>query len=169
MNLFTHFIYQPFLNLLVAIYMGINAISGGNTDMGIAVIIFTIALRFILLPLSLASSRTEAERREIEEKVAEINRVFKDDPLRTKSETKKLLKGNRRILISEGLNLTIQIIVALMLYRLFAKGLLGSDLHLLYDFCLSSSREKAIRHHHPLLFHRLDPRKTGNAAISTLQ
>jgi len=134
MNLFTHFIYQPFLNLLVAIYMGLNTISGGNTDMGVAVIIFTIALRIILLPLSLASSRTEAERREIEEKVAEINRVFNADPLRSKSEIKKLLKGNRRILISEGLNLTIQIAVALMLYRLFAKGLLGSDLHLIYSF-----------------------------------
>jgi YidC/Oxa1 family membrane protein insertase len=134
MSLFTRLIYQPFLNLLVAIYLGLDFVTGGNADMGIAVIIFTLALRVILLPLSIASSRTEAERHEIEEKVKEINRTFKADPIRQKQEMKKLLRGNRRILISEGMNLTIQIAIALMLYRLFAKGLLGADLHFIYPF-----------------------------------
>ena len=32
------------------------------------------------------------------------------------------------------LNLAIQTIVALMLWRIFASGLLGEDFHLLYDF-----------------------------------
>lgn len=132
MTLFTSLIYQPFLNLLVAVYLGLDFLTGGNADMGVAVIIFTIALRILLLPLSIASSRTEAERREIEEKVKEINRLFKDNPVRQKKETRNLLKGNRRILISEGINLSIQIAIALMLYRLFAKGLLGADFHLIY-------------------------------------
>jgi YidC/Oxa1 family membrane protein insertase len=134
MGLFTRLIYQPFLNLLVAIYLGLDFITNGNADMGIAVIIFTLALRIILLPLSIASSRTEAERHEIEKKVKEINKAFKANPIRQKQEMKKLLRGNRRILISEGINLTIQIVIALMLYRLFAKGLLGADFHLIYPF-----------------------------------
>lgn len=133
MGLFTQFIYQPFFNLLVVIYWGLDTVTGGNADMGIAVIIFTIALRVILLPLSLASGRTESERRDIEEKVKELEKVFKDDPVRLKQETKSLLRGNRRILISEGINLTIQVAIALMLYRIFAKGLLGADFNLIYD------------------------------------
>lgn len=134
MPLFNNLIYQPFLNLLVAIYLGLDFLTNGNADMGIAVIIFTVALRIILLPLSFASERTESERREIEEKVKEINKTFKDDPIRQKKEIRGLLKGNRRILISEGVNLTVQIAIALMLYRIFAKGLLGADLHLIYGF-----------------------------------
>ncbi len=105
MNLFTSFIYQPFLNLLVAIYLGLNTLTGGSADMGVAVIIFTIALRIILLPLSLASDRSEAERREIEEKIKEIKKVYSSDPLRQKQETRNLLRGNRRVLLSEGINL----------------------------------------------------------------
>lgn len=132
MNLFTRFIYQPFLNLLVAIYLGLDTLTGGNADMGVAVIIFTIALRIILLPLSLASDRTESERREIEDKVKEIKQVFSNDPVRQKQEIRSLLRGNRRVLLSEGLNLLIQIAVALMLYRIFATGLEGADLHLIY-------------------------------------
>lgn len=134
MDIFTRFIYQPFLNLLVAIYLGLDVLTGGNADMGVAVIIFTLALRIILLPLSIASDRTEAERREIETKVEEIHKAYSHDPVRKKEEEKKLLRGNRRILISEALNLTIQIAVALMLYRIFAKGLLGADLPLIYSF-----------------------------------
>lgn len=134
MGLFTNFIYQPFFNLLIAIYLGLDVITGGNADMGIAVIIFTVALRIILLPLSIASSRTESERRDIGEQFAEIEKTFKADPVRQKEETKKLFKGNRRVLISEGVNLSIQIATALMLYRIFAKGLLGADFNLIYDF-----------------------------------
>jgi membrane protein insertase Oxa1/YidC/SpoIIIJ len=134
MGLFTQFVYQPFFNLLVAIYLGLDVITGGNADMGVAVIIFTVALRIILLPLSIASGRTESERREIEESFADIKKTYASDPVRQKSETKKLLRGNRRTLISEGVNLTIQVAIALMLYRIFAKGLLGADFNLIYNF-----------------------------------
>lgn len=132
MGLFTRFIYQPFLNLLVTIYIGLDYLTGGNADMGVAVIIFTIALRIFLLPLSLSSERTEAERYEIEEKLKQINKTFRNDPVRKKQETKKLLRGNKRVLLLEGINLSIQIAIALMLYRIFAKGLLGDDFNLIY-------------------------------------
>lgn len=134
MGLFTTFFYQPFFNLLVAIYLGLDVITGGNADMGVAVIIFTVALRIILIPLSIASSRTKSERRDIENRFTDIKKTFKSDPVRQKEETKKLFRGNRRVLISEGVNLTIQIAIALMLYRIFAKGLLGADFNLIYDF-----------------------------------
>ncbi len=118
MGLFTRFIYQPFLNFLVGIYFVLDFATGGRADMGIAVILFTIALRIFLLPLTLTSERTEKERKDIEENGRKIRNMFKNDPERQKRELRKLFKGNRRVLISEGANLTVQISIILMLYRL---------------------------------------------------
>lgn len=132
---YTTFIYQPFLNLLVGIYYVLQQIPTlPHADMGFAVIIFTLALRFILLPITLASQRSETERRLLEAKVKQLKHDLRSDPVRLNQEIKKLFRTNPRMVISAAFDLTIQVIIALMLWRIFAKGLLGADLHLLYDF-----------------------------------
>lgn len=133
-NWFVLFIYQPFLNLLVAIYWALGFFTQEKADMGIAVIIFTVAFRIIWLPISLLSSRSEKERRQISAQISQINKNFRHDPISQKAETKKLLKGNRRILFASTINISLQVIIALMLYRIFAKGLGGEDLHFIYSF-----------------------------------
>src|SRR3989344_2157270 len=134
-ELYTTFIYQPFLNLLVGIYYLLQQIPNlPHADMGVAVIIFTLALRFLLLPLTLASHRSEAERRHLEAKVKELNRDLRSNPVHLNQAIKKLFRDKPRMVISAALDLTIQVIIALMLWRIFAQGLLGADLHLLYDF-----------------------------------
>ncbi len=134
-ELYTTFVYQPFLNLLVGIYYVLQQIPNlPHADMGIAVIIFTLALRFILLPITLASQRSEAERRLLEAKVKQLKHDLRSDPIRLNQEIKKLFRTNPRMVISATLDLTIQVVIALMLWRIFVKGLLGADLHLLYDF-----------------------------------
>ncbi|OGY15788.1 MAG: hypothetical protein A2784_01550 [Candidatus Chisholmbacteria bacterium RIFCSPHIGHO2_01_FULL_48_12] len=134
-ELYTTFIYQPFLNLLVGIYYLLQQIPNlPHADMGVAVIIFTLALRFLLLPLTLASHRSEAERRHLEAKVKELKRDLRSNPVHLNQAIKKLFRDKPRMVISAALDLTIQVIIALMLWRIFAQGLLGADLHLLYDF-----------------------------------
>jgi len=132
-HFFTIFIYQPFFNLLVFFYW-LLGLGGGVADMGVAVIILSIIVRIILLPVSLAGDRTEAERREINAKLAKIEKDFAHEPIRLKQEYKKILRGNKRIIFSEILNLGIQMMVALMLWRVFETGLEGKDLHLIYNF-----------------------------------
>lgn len=134
MNLFTQIFYQPFINLLVAIYYGLHFILGSNADMGMAVIIFTVAIRIFLLPLTISGNRTEAERYRLSGEVDELKKKFSADPVARDAHVKNLLRSNRKIVFMSGLNLVIQTIVALMLWRIFAKGLLGADFHLLYDF-----------------------------------
>jgi len=135
LELYTTLIYQPFLNLLVGIYYLLQQIPAlPYADMGIAVIIFTIALRIILLPLTFSSQRSEAERKEIEAKVKALKHEFRAHPIQARAEITKLFRAKPRIVISETITLTIQVIIALMLWRIFAKGLSGTDLHLLYDF-----------------------------------
>jgi membrane protein insertase Oxa1/YidC/SpoIIIJ len=141
-HLFTLIIYQPFLNILVGIYwvLGLashvgNAVTNAPAaDMGVAVIIFTIIVRIILLPLTLAGERSEKERREIEEKIQEIERRFEGSPIQMEREIKLVLKSSRRMVFSSLFELCIQVIIALMLWRIFSKGLLGEDLHLIYTW-----------------------------------
>lgn len=132
--LFTTFIYQPFLNLLVGLYWILGVITGGHPDMGIAVIILTIIIRVILLPLSLAGDRSENERRELTAKIKEIEEAYATDPIQMEKRKKKVMRANARILLAELFNLAIQVSIALMLWKMFQTGLPGDDFHMIYPF-----------------------------------
>lgn len=132
--LFATYIYQPFLNILVGIYWLLGQVTGGKPDMGVAVIIFAILIRVLMLPLTLSADRSEKEKRQIVKKIDKIQAQYKNNPENLKKETRNILKSNPGTLISEGITLIIQIIIILMLYRIFKTGLEGADLHLLYSF-----------------------------------
>lgn len=105
-------------------------------NMGLAVIALSLMIRILLLPMSLSSRSTEEEKEMIGRKYAELNRVYKDsDPLRFKKEKDLLVKSQRTLIRSELVNLAIQILVALILFRIFAGGLEGSgDFDKLYSW-----------------------------------
>ena len=132
--IFTTYIYQPFLNILVGIYWLLGQITNGNPDMGVAVIIFAIIVRVLMLPLTLSADQSEKEKRQIVKKINQIQAKYQGQPEKIKQATKKILKSSPGTLISEGVTLTIQVIIVLMLYRIFKTGLEGADLHLLYSF-----------------------------------
>ena len=90
-HFFITFIYQPFFNLLVYIYLVLDKITGGQADMGVALIIFTFIFRIILLPLSLNADRSEKEKREIKTRVEDIEKTYRHDPIKCKAEIKKVV------------------------------------------------------------------------------
>lgn len=132
-HFFTILIYQPFFNLLVIIYQLLGKIDN-QPDMGWAVIIFTILFRLLILPLSLNSGKSEKEKYEISEKWKQIQIDYSHDPVKLKEEKRGLVKTNPVVIISETLDVFIQVLIALMLYRMFTTGLEGTDFHLLYSF-----------------------------------
>lgn len=132
-QLFTAIIYQPFLNILVLFYWATSWFMS-PPNMGIAVIALTLVIRFLLLPLSLASDRSEKERRELMAKIAALKEKYSGEPTIFEREKKKVMRSNKRIFFSEFFNLLIQIIVILMLIRLFRTGLSGEDIHLIYSW-----------------------------------
>jgi len=133
-SIFITYIYQPFFNILVGIYWLLGQITDGRPDMGVAVIIFSVLVRFLMLPLTLSADRSEKEKRHISEQINKLNKELKDQPDQLKKEKRKILKANPGALVSEGITLLVQIIIVLMLYRIFKTGLAGRDLHLLYPF-----------------------------------
>lgn len=134
MDILIQIFYQPFINLLVLLYYGLKLVMGPATDMGIAVILFTIVIRVLMLPLTISGDRSEKEKRDLEDKIALIKQKYSADPVVREAQIKILMRSNKRVVISSTITLIIQTGLALMLWRIFAKGLLGADFHFLYDF-----------------------------------
>lgn len=133
-EIYTAVVYQPFLNILVGIYWLLSQLPTPIVDMGVAVILFTIVVRILMLPLTFNSEKGEKERRKIQDHLKELESTHSADPVMLRSETKKLLRKNQKVVISEGIELGVQVVLALMLWRIFAKGLAGEDLHLIYTW-----------------------------------
>jgi YidC/Oxa1 family membrane protein insertase len=132
--MFETYIYTPFFNILVGLYLILGSISPSLMDMGIAVIIFSIVIRLLTFPLTLAGERSEEEKRKIADKIKEIKRVYSHEPIRQREDIKLVMRANLRSVIATTANLGIQLAIILMLYRIFTTGLEGADFHLLYDF-----------------------------------
>lgn len=132
--MFEHYIYQPFFNILVGLYEVLGRISPDLADMGIAVIIFSLVIRVILFPLTLAGEKSEEEKKKITDQVEELKRLYSHEPIKLRAEIKAVLRGNSRTVIATTANLIIQLAIILMLYRIFTTGLEGADFYLLYDF-----------------------------------
>ena len=133
MDIFTTYFYQPFFNILVGLYWLVGQVFP-NPDMGIAVILFAVAVRIILLPIDMAGDRSAEDKYKIAEKIKQLKIELAADPIRLRSEMKKVMRTRPGAIISEIINVIIQILVILMLYRIFVTGLEGADLHLLYKF-----------------------------------
>lgn len=133
-HIFTLVIYQPFFNILVLFYWILDLVTGGNADMGIAVILLTLLIRFLLLPISLAGYKSERERRNIAEKIQDIEATHAADPILVKKKKKAVMQRSRGVLFAEVFALFIQVTIAIMLWRIFKTGLTGADIHLIYPF-----------------------------------
>lgn len=138
MSLLSHWfsilVYQPFFNILVFFYWVLDLITQGNADMGVAVILLTLMIRFLLLPLSFAGDKSEAQRREIAAQIKEAEEAFADNPVARKKATKAIMRESRQVVVAEVVNLAIQVSIALMLWRIFNSGLSGEDIHFIYPF-----------------------------------
>jgi YidC/Oxa1 family membrane protein insertase len=132
-ELFTLLIYQPFFNILIFFYWLMSLVSE-HPDMGVAVVALTILIRILLLPISLAEGRSVEERRQIGIRAKELEEEYSQDPVQLRAEMKQLFRSKPHIVAGEIFSLFIQVSISLMLWRIFASGLEGQDLDLVYPF-----------------------------------
>ncbi len=130
---FVLLVYQPLFNLVVFFYWAVDRLTG-DANMGIAVILLTIAIRLLLLPQSLHSIKNERKKIGVVQEVAAIEHEFASDPIELAKRKKALLRANPAMVLGEMVNIIIQVMIALMLWRMFDTGLTGEDLHLIYRF-----------------------------------
>ena len=128
--LFHAFFYNPIYNALVAL---MAVVPGSNV--GVAVILLTIAIRLVLLPFSLSAARTQRSMKALEPKLKELKEKHKGNKEKEATETLALYKEARVNPFASILTAIIQIPVLLALYWVFRyEPFLTVDAARLYSF-----------------------------------
>ena len=106
-----------------------------DKNLGWAVVWLTIFLRLILLPLTVISERDAARHKKAEEEAIKTAKAFKTDPIIQKEEIRKLMRKHKISPWAKVLTLGIQLLVLILLYQVFVRGITGERLiKLLYSW-----------------------------------
>lgn len=102
-------------------------VANPNYSYGLAIILFTIIIRIILLPLNIKQTRSQVKMQEIQPEVQKIQTKYKNDPQKSQQEMMKLYKDNGVSPFSGCLPLLIQMPILFALYYVFnnLKGISG--------------------------------------------
>ena len=86
--------FGTFVNFLSSILEGLNSITGLVPEpfggYGLAIILFSILFRLVLLPLDLKSRKSNQKIQEIQPLINEINQKYKNDPEKKNKKTMEL-------------------------------------------------------------------------------
>ena len=125
-----NYLYQPLFNALIWIYLNI-----ARNNLGWAVVWLTIFLRVILLPLTIISVRDAARQKKVEEEAYHTVKAFKNDVVAQKEEIRKIMKRNRISPWAKVITLGLQLLVLILLYQVFIRGITGERvIKLLYPW-----------------------------------
>ncbi len=133
MNLFTEtfhtLLYRPLFNVLILLYKYLP----GN-DFGLAVIVLTFLLRLILYPLMTQSIRYQQTVSEIQPKIQEIQKKYKNNQEQQAKEIINVYKEKKISPFSVFLPLLIQLPLLIALFQVFRSGLQPESMNNLYGF-----------------------------------
>lgn len=121
-------IFEPLLNALVFLIKVIPFHS-----VGLAVILLTLAVRFIIFPLNHKAIITQTKIKQLEPELKDIKEKFKKDSQEQARKTMALYKSHGINPLSGFLTLLIQIPIIIALYSVFRAGV-NFDLSHLYSF-----------------------------------
>lgn len=122
-------IYQPLFNILVFLIWLMP-----NHSLGLAIIAITVILRVIFLPSSLKQGGSQEKLRILQPKIKELQAKHKDDKTAQSKAMIALYKKAGTSPWGACLPLIAQLLVLLLLYRVFQIGLTTERFDLLYDF-----------------------------------
>lgn len=128
-NIFNIVLYQPLLNLLVFFY---NIIP--YHDIGISIILLTLVIRLLLFPLTLKSLKVQKGMQELQPKIEELKKKYKDQKDIMSQELMKLYKEEKVSPFSSCLPILLQIPILWALFKVFNTGLKSDALTGIYSF-----------------------------------
>jgi len=128
-NFFNVILYQPLLNGLILIYEYIP-----GHDFGIAIIILTVLIKLALYPFGTQSVRSQKILSELQPKIKEIQKKYKENKEEQTKALMELYKKNKVNPFSGCLPLLIQLPILIALYRVFWNGFQPEQMSLLYNF-----------------------------------
>ena len=122
-------LYKPILNTLVYL---IKIVPGHS--LGLAIIILTLIIRTLLLVPSQRAMRAQKKMQEIQPKLEELKKKYKDNQEKLAMETMNLWKTNKVSPFGSCLPIFIQFPILIALYYVVREGLHIDKTNLLYDF-----------------------------------
>ena len=126
---FDFFLYFPLFNSLVFIY---NFLPGH--DFGLAIIILTIVIRFILYPVSVKAFQSQKAIQRVQPQLKELQKKYKDDKEMQAKETLELYRREKINPFSGLLMALVQLPILIALYNVFWNGFKSGELSNLYSF-----------------------------------
>lgn len=128
-TLYTEAIYRPLLNALVGIYAFLP-----YADLGLAILILTIAVRVILHPAIARAVHSQRAMIELQPRLRQIQDRFKGEREAQAKATMALYREAGVHPLSGCLPVLVQLPVLIGLYQVFWKGIALADPLLLYSF-----------------------------------
>ncbi len=122
-------IYNPIFNALVWLY---NVIPGN--DIGVAIVMLTIVIKFILYPLTHKSLKSQKALQEIQPKVKELQTKYKDNKEEQARQLMELYKAEKVSPMSSCLPILVQMPFIIAVYQVFVHGLASEGFERLYGF-----------------------------------
>lgn len=110
--LFNEIVYRPLYNLLIFVY---NVFPFG--DFGVAIIVVTILLKFVLIPLSKKQIESQKKMQEMQPKIKEIQEKYKNDKEKQSRALMDFYKQNKTNPFSGCLPVIFQLIFLIAIYR----------------------------------------------------
>ena len=101
----------------------LNFIYGIVNNYGIAIILFTILLKLIMLPISIKQQKTMKKTTKLQEQVREIQNKYKSDPTRMNQEVMDLYKRENMSPFCGCLSSILQIILVISMFYLVSRPL----------------------------------------------
>lgn len=130
MTIWNDFLYQPLFNVLIWVYNNMT-----TQNMGWAVIYLTIALRVILVPLSIIQLKNQKRNEQLLEELKRVDTQFKNDQVLKNQQIRELFRRKKISPWAKFLSLGIQGLVLVLLYQVFLQGITGERiLKTLYTF-----------------------------------
>jgi len=111
-NIFNIILFDPLINSLVFIYKYLP-------DLGLAIIVLTLIIKFILYLPNRSSIRSQKALQTIQPKLQELQKKYKDNKEELGRQTIKFYKENKVNPFSSCLPLLIQLPILIALYRVF--------------------------------------------------
>jgi len=127
--IYNEILYYPLFNLMVFFY---NIIPG--QDIGVAIIMVTLLVRFALYPMNSKSIKSQRAMQAIQPEMKAIQKKYKEDKEKQAKELMALYQRRKVNPFSGCLPLLVQFPVLIALYHVFINGFKEDSLAILYPF-----------------------------------
>ncbi|TAN32733.1 hypothetical protein EPN28_04430 [Patescibacteria group bacterium] len=114
------FLYQPLFNALVWLYVNV-----AHQNLGWAVVWLTIFLRVLLLPFTIISYRDVGRQEKAQLEALKAARAYQGDLVAQKEIIRDIMRKNRISPWAKVLTLGVQLLVLVLLYQVFVRGITG--------------------------------------------